>query len=145
MGGAWPAGARGKIVRSAWPSRSGWPIWAPWWARGYLAEEGGCQVAVQFGPGPCRLELGGQVLIRGRAEADGAFLPTVEDQGGGIASADLLRIFDPFFTRRQGGTGLGLAICRRIVEQHQGAIWAQNLPQGGGVLALRLPVPDQKV
>ena len=56
----------------------------------------------------------------------------VEDQGRGIPTADLERIFDRFFSSRPGETefgknsGLGLAIARQIISSHGGRIWAAN-------------------
>ena len=41
-------------------------------------------------------------------------------------------------TQKYGGTGLGLAICRKILEQHNGDIWAENNPNGGAVFIVNL-------
>lgn len=55
----------------------------------------------------------------------------VSDRGPGIASEEVERIFESFeqgdaSRRGNGEVGLGLAIARRIVEEHQGRIWAEN-------------------
>lgn len=51
------------------------------------------------------------------------FLLTVSDNGDGIDSASLERIFDPYFTTKEenGGTGLGLAVIKQIVQDDGGA------------------------
>ncbi|MBD2464927.1 GAF domain-containing protein [Oscillatoria sp. FACHB-1407] len=70
----------------------------------------------------------------------------VRDQGQGIPANQLERIFDwfqqvdPADSHRRGGTGLGLAICRKIVEQHNGRIWAESTPGNGSTFALTLPL-----
>jgi signal transduction histidine kinase len=63
----------------------------------------------------------------------------VLDTGNGIASDDVERIFEPFFTRKPDGMGMGLAICRTIVEAHGGRICADNRPDRGAVFELSLP------
>jgi PAS domain S-box-containing protein len=65
---------------------------------------------------------------------------TVEDDGTGFQIADLGRVFEPFFTRRERGIGLGMSIVQRIVEEHGGRVTAGNRPEGGAVITMRLPV-----
>lgn len=66
----------------------------------------------------------------------------VVDNGPGIASSVLERVFEPFVsTKPEGmGTGLGLSICAGIVEQHHGSIVAHNRAEGGAEFILRLPL-----
>lgn len=62
------------------------------------------------------------------------------DQGCGIATADLKKIFQPGFSGSAGGPGLGLAICKRIVEQHGGSISVLSAPSVGSTFALEFPM-----
>jgi signal transduction histidine kinase len=63
------------------------------------------------------------------------------DEGAGLSAEDLKKLFTPFYSRRPGGTGLGLAIAKKIVLDHQGSIWADNLPEGGAHFSITLPRP----
>lgn len=65
----------------------------------------------------------------------------VEDEGRGFPK-DVDRVFEPFFTGREGGTGLGLSIVQRIIEEHSGKVSARNQPGGGAVVTILLPVAD---
>jgi signal transduction histidine kinase len=70
----------------------------------------------------------------------------VIDTGVGIPAPDLERIFDLFFTTKSTGSGLGLAICRRIVEDHGGAIGVESMENAGSTFTVALPlkpVPSQ--
>jgi signal transduction histidine kinase len=68
----------------------------------------------------------------------------VADNGPGIPSAELARVFDPFFTTRAPGqgVGLGLYVAQEIVAEHGGCISAENPPGGGAVFTLCLPCPQ---
>ena len=67
------------------------------------------------------------------------------DRGIGIASDVADDVFTPFFRadqarRTAGGVGVGLAVCKRIVEAHDGRIWAGPRDGGGAVLGFALPL-----
>src|SRR5690606_41860371 len=63
----------------------------------------------------------------------------VTDTGPGIPIDDLPRLFDPFFTTREGGSGLGLALVHRAVDVHDGAVFVDARPGRGARFTLYLP------
>lgn len=88
------------------------------------------------------MPAGGEVVLRTFSKT-GAVILQVQDEGTGIPSEDLERVFNPFVTTRPGGTGLGLSIAYQIVSQHGGHIAAQKNPQRGMTFAVTLPLsPD---
>ena len=64
----------------------------------------------------------------------------VADTGAGIGAESLERIFEPFYTTKEGGTGLGLAIAQKIVESHGGSIAVASEPGKGAAFTVRLPL-----
>jgi signal transduction histidine kinase len=66
----------------------------------------------------------------------------VEDNGAGILPGQMSKIFDPYFTTKQGknGTGLGLYITKKVVEDHNGSIKVDSTPPVGTVFTIRLPL-----
>jgi len=64
----------------------------------------------------------------------------ISDTGPGIPPANLDRIFEPYFTTKEGGTGLGLALTHRIILEHRGSIRAENGPGGGARFVIELPL-----
>lgn len=115
------------------------------WVHGALLEQALVNLldnAVCFSP------PAGRILIR--AQRVGATVEIdVQDQGPGIPEEEREKIFDMFYTLRQGdraqsqGTGLGLAICRGMVGAHGGSVTALPEPAGqGSCLRIVLPLGD---
>ena len=83
----------------------------------------------------------GGVLTISTTMVDSGVRIEVADDGPGIPSEHLPRIFNPFFTTKQpgDGRGLGLSVAHSIVTEHGGRIWAENRPQGGACISFTLP------
>lgn len=73
----------------------------------------------------------------------------VEDHGHGIPSAELSRVFEPFYRGRaaqegqEHGFGLGLSLVKRVVEAHGGAVRAQSEPGSGSTFSIVLPAAPE--
>lgn len=96
---------------------------------------------------------GGTVLLDAKSvtkEGQELVQISVRDTGTGITSSDLPHIFDRFYradpsrTRAAGGAGLGLAIAKRIIEAHDGTIWAESLAGEGTTIFFSLPASKQQ-
>ncbi len=97
--------------------------------------------AIKFTPAMGEVRLSAQL-------SKTSILISVQDNGQGIASADLPRIFERFYktdrARSGGGTGLGLAISRRLVEAHGGTIWAESLEGKGSTFFFSIPLAGKE-
>ncbi|MBX3664257.1 MAG: two-component sensor histidine kinase [Burkholderiales bacterium] len=71
---------------------------------------------------------------------DGKGQLTVGDSGPGIAADVLPRLFEPFFTTREGGLGLGLSLCESLAAGMGGSLAAANRAPRGAVFTLQLPL-----
>ena len=78
------------------------------------------------------------IRLRTRLQGPDRVAIEVRDQGTGIASEDLGRVFDPYFTTRRTGTGLGLAISKNIVEGLGGHISVSSRPGQGTEVRIEL-------
>ena len=91
---------------------------------------------------------GGTIAIRGHKE-NGQLILQVRDQGIGIPSEDLERVFERFYrventvTQKVGGVGLGLAVCRSIIEAHGGRIWTESTLGQGSTFYVALDLNEQ--
>ncbi len=69
----------------------------------------------------------------------------IADTGQGITPEQIARIFDPYFTTKQGksGTGLGLFITKKVVDDHKGSIKVDSTPRVGTTITIRLPLSNE--
>ena len=81
---------------------------------------------------------GGQVVVRTRGGHNRVEI-AVEDDGIGIASELLPRLFDPFFSTKEGGNGLGLALTQQIIQDHGGEIHVASRVGRGTTFTLSVP------
>ena len=95
--------------------------------------------ALQAMPGGGRLRLSGQVL-----EDNRWIQLSVQDTGVGIPPEDMNKLFDPFFSTKEGGVGLGLSIAHRIIDQHRGKIQMESTPGQGTLFTLWLPISQKE-
>jgi two-component system, NtrC family, sensor histidine kinase AtoS len=83
---------------------------------------------------------GGEIEISSTVIDEEMVQIAISDTGPGIQENRLNDIFLPFNTRKSKGTGLGLAICKRISEDHNGSIEADNNESLGATLTVTLPL-----
>ncbi len=84
----------------------------------------------------------GVINIRGKKE-DNKVLVTIQDNGCGISSENVEKIFQPNFTTKNSGMGLGLAISKGIIENSGGMIWVESQEGIGTSFFIELPLIDE--
>jgi nitrogen fixation/metabolism regulation signal transduction histidine kinase len=80
-----------------------------------------------------------RIIVTSRLAADGIQL-CVSDNGAGISDGVIGRIFEPYVTTKAKGTGLGLAIVKKIVDEHHGRIYVENVKPHGANVSIVLPL-----
>jgi two-component system sensor histidine kinase HydH len=129
-------------------------------------ERGGITVKKEFGPLPLitvdkeqikqvtlnllmnaiqAMTEGGRLSMSGRLSKNGDWVElAIQDSGVGIPPDDMNKLFDPFFSTKEGGMGLGLAIAHRIIDQHHGKIEVESTPGKGTLFTISLPVSTEE-
>ncbi|MFA6960126.1 MAG: ATP-binding protein [Opitutaceae bacterium] len=87
---------------------------------------------------------GGALRIMTRSDDENVYL-LFGDSGSGIKQEDLVKIFQPYHTTKQGGHGLGLMIVQRIMREHGGQVGVESNPGVGTVVTLQFPQKNRRV
>jgi two-component system, LuxR family, sensor kinase FixL len=82
------------------------------------------------------LVLGFAVIFPVQPSTSGA----TNDNGTGMSSENLDKMFQPFYTTKLDGLGMGLSISRSIIEAHSGYLWAANNHDRGATFFFTVPV-----
>jgi len=87
----------------------------------------------------------GRLGLSDRMSRDGHWVElTIQDSGIGIPPEDIDKLFDPFFSTKEGGIGLGLSIAHRIIDQHHGKIEVESKPGKGTLFTISLPISSEE-
>jgi K+-sensing histidine kinase KdpD len=97
--------------------------------------------AAKYGP------AGGAVVVSAEQVGDEVLI-RVLDEGPGLGSVDMDRLFDLFYrasktARKASGSGIGLFVCARLVEAMGGRMWAHDRPEGGAEFGFALRIFDE--
>jgi C4-dicarboxylate-specific signal transduction histidine kinase len=82
----------------------------------------------------------GSIVVRTNILPDGYAYVSISDSGPGIRQDHFEKLFDPFFSTKEGGMGLGLSISRSIIMRHGGQMWATNGPEHGATFHISVPM-----
>jgi signal transduction histidine kinase len=84
------------------------------------------------------IPAGGRVTVRTGVD-NGSVFVAITDTGIGIPTDELGRVFEPFFTTRDGGTGLGLPMARQIATAHGGTLELESHVGRGTTARVAIP------
>lgn len=93
------------------------------------------------------MPAGGAIEITSAAETDAdgrqMIVVRVADNGPGMPSDVQGRVFEPFFSTKEGGAGLGLCIAAGVMDRHGGAIVLESSTPAGTTFALWIPIATE--
>jgi two-component system, LuxR family, sensor kinase FixL len=84
-----------------------------------------------------------RIVLQAGPDGADAVRVAVRDNGTGMSSENLDKIFQPFYTTKRDGLGMGLSISRSIIEAHGGCLWAVNNPDRGATFSFTVPVGSE--
>lgn len=84
------------------------------------------------------------VVSTGQIQDDTVYV-SIQDNGPGIGSNEINKLFDPFFSTKESGMGMGLSISQTIVSEHNGKIRVESFPGKGTVFIVELPALNEQL
>ena len=89
----------------------------------------------------------GTITIELKPEQNHTIVFSVKDEGIGIPKDELFEVFEPFTVSSNtktpaGGRGIGLALSKKVIEAHNGQIWAKQNQDKGVTVAFTLTIND---
>jgi len=88
---------------------------------------------------------GGRLILGAQVSGNHPWIQlSIRDSGVGIPPEDMKKLFDPFFSTKEGGVGLGLSIAHRIIDQHHGKIEVESHPGEGTLFTVWLPIHNER-
>ncbi len=86
-----------------------------------------------------------QLIVRTERDEGDHVRLTVQDAGVGLEAQAVDKLFEPFYTTKNGGMGIGLSVSRSIIENHQGRLWATPNDGPGAAFSFSLPCEPERV
>ena len=80
-----------------------------------------------------------QLIVRTERDQGDLVRLSVQDAGVGFGPQGLDKVFEPFYTTKNGGMGIGLAVSRSIIESHHGRLWATPNNGPGATFSFSIP------
>ncbi|MGD9301108.1 MAG: ATP-binding protein, partial [Desulfobacterales bacterium] len=90
------------------------------------------------------VEENGRVIVKSAVDSEQKMVRVeISDNGCGIATDDIKKIFEPFYSTKTKGTGLGLAVSYGIVKNHRGDIRVYSIPGKITRFTVELPIREE--
>jgi signal transduction histidine kinase len=86
------------------------------------------------------MPYGGKININIKSIKENNLLIAIQDQGCGIKEEDILNLGNPFYTTKKEGTGLGLMVTNQIIQDHNGKLKIESIPNIGTNVNVILPI-----
>jgi PAS domain S-box-containing protein len=80
-----------------------------------------------------------RLVLRTQRDKDDQVRLTVQDSGVGLEPKSMARLFNAFYSTKDGGMGIGLSVSRSIIESHHGRLWAEANDGPGAMFSFSVP------